>query len=117
MKLKLKRIEVLKAGYISGLLYLLLSTFVLVPLALISMAFGHPNALGIGMIFILPIIYGLCGFVCGLIMAALYNLVSKWTGGLEVEVQEIKEFTEKEEVKSGGEGIKGRIGRMVKFKD
>jgi len=96
MKLKLKRFEVLKAGYILGLLYLLLSAFILVPILLISIAFGHPNALGVGMVIVLPLIYGLIGFVGGMIMAALYNLVSKMIGGLEVEVEQLDEFTEKD---------------------
>jgi len=95
MKLKLKRIEVLKAGYISGLFYSLLSLFIIVPLLLINAALSPVGALGLTMIIFLPVIYGFVGFVMGLIMSALYNLISKWIGGLEVEVEEIIEFSEK----------------------
>jgi hypothetical protein len=38
---------------------------------------------GIGSLF-LPIIYGVFGFLGGLIAAAVYNLVAKWTGGVEI---------------------------------
>jgi len=35
----------------------------------------------------LPIIYGVMAFIFGVIGAALYNLVARWIGGLEVEVE------------------------------
>jgi len=41
---------------------------------------------GVGAVIILPIVYGCLGFVGGLIMAALYNLVAKVMGGLEIEL-------------------------------
>jgi hypothetical protein len=34
----------------------------------------------------LPIIYGVFGFISGLIVGALYNLIAGWTGGIEVEL-------------------------------
>ena len=94
MKLRLKRIEPLQAGFVCGLLYLFLSLVILVPIGLLSRLF-NPNAFGVIFMVFLPIIYGICGFIGGLIMAAIYNLISKWIGGLEVETEEIKDFTEK----------------------
>jgi hypothetical protein len=41
--------------------------------------------LGMGMF--MPIIYGVVGFLFGVIGAALYNLVARWIGGFEVEVE------------------------------
>jgi hypothetical protein len=41
---------------------------------------------GAGAVIILPIFYGCLGFVGGLIMAPLYNLVAKVVGGIEVEL-------------------------------
>ena len=41
---------------------------------------------GAGAVVILPIVYGCIGFVGGLIMAPLYNLVAKVVGGIEVEL-------------------------------
>jgi len=38
---------------------------------------------GVGAVIILPIMYGICGFIGGIIMAALYNLVAGLVGGLE----------------------------------
>ena len=41
----------------------------------------------IGMGFFMPIIYGVMGFVVGIIGAAIYNLIARWIGGIEVEVE------------------------------
>nr|MBA3273122.1 DUF3566 domain-containing protein [Chthoniobacterales bacterium] len=32
-------------------------------------------------------IYGIMGFVLGALSAALYNVIAKWIGGIEVEVE------------------------------
>jgi hypothetical protein len=41
---------------------------------------------GIAFAVMFPVIYAVGGFLGGIIGAALYNLVAKWTGGLEFEV-------------------------------
>jgi hypothetical protein len=54
---------------------------------------GEPGAafmgllFGVGAIVLLPIFYGLLGFVCALVGAALYNVVAKLTGGIELELE------------------------------
>jgi len=40
---------------------------------------------GVGAIIFLPLFYGLMGFISGLLMAFLYNLVAGWIGGIELE--------------------------------
>ena len=40
---------------------------------------------GVGAIIIVPIFYGIVGFIGGLIQSALFNLAAKWVGGLEIE--------------------------------
>jgi hypothetical protein len=42
---------------------------------------------GIGAIVILPILYGVMGFIATLISAAIYNLVAGVVGGIEIDVQ------------------------------
>lgn len=42
---------------------------------------------GVGAIIILPIVYGVIGFVATLIGAALFNLAAGITGGVEIEVK------------------------------
>ena len=41
---------------------------------------------GAAAVIILPIFYACLGFVGSLLMAALYNLVAGWVGGIEVDV-------------------------------
>jgi hypothetical protein len=42
---------------------------------------------GVGAIVMLPIIYGLCGFIATLIGAWLYNVVAGIVGGVEIDVR------------------------------
>ena len=42
--------------------------------------------LGLGAIVFFPLIYGFMGLVVGAVMAALYNLVAKRVGGLNLEL-------------------------------
>jgi hypothetical protein len=41
---------------------------------------------GVGAIIILPIMYGIIGGIAFAIIAALYNVVAGWVGGLEVDI-------------------------------
>jgi len=43
--------------------------------------------MGIGFMIFAPILYAFIGFITGLIGACIYNLVAKWIGGIEVEVE------------------------------
>ena len=44
-------------------------------------------AFGLGAIIILPIFYGVLGFLGGLVSAGLYNLTAKWQGGIEFDLK------------------------------
>jgi hypothetical protein len=51
---------------------------------------GGPAAFG-GVFFaiLFPVFYAIAGFIGGIIAAAIYNLIAKWTGGLEFEVRDV----------------------------
>ncbi len=52
-----------------------------------SSDFGPFGALmGVGSIIIFPIFYAVIGAIGGAIMAAIYNVCAKFTGGIEVEL-------------------------------
>jgi hypothetical protein len=42
---------------------------------------------GIGFAVLAPILYGVMGFVMGALGALLYNLVAKWVGGFELDLE------------------------------
>jgi hypothetical protein len=70
-----------------------ISLFALMGAAVGSAAGGEGNGggiaamiFGVGAVIILPVVYGCLGFVGGLIMAPLYNLVAKVVGGIEIEL-------------------------------
>lgn len=52
-----------------------------------AMGGGMMMGLGVAAVFVLPIAYGLLGFVGGLITALFFNIAAKYAGGLEVEAR------------------------------
>jgi hypothetical protein len=76
-------------GLIAGLIFTVLAVLVSAIGAAASES-GLPllGALfGVGAVIFLPIFYGILGFVGGLIVAALFNLVANMTGGLEIGLE------------------------------
>ncbi len=37
----------------------------------------------------MPVFYAIMGFIVGVLAAAVYNLVARWTGGLQFEVRDL----------------------------
>ena len=77
-------------GLLIGALFSLLS---IVGSVLGSMIEGEANPLlgmlfGVGAIIVLPIFYGILGFIGGVVSAALYNFCAGLIGGIEVELSE-----------------------------
>ena len=52
---------------------------------------GPPAPLLTAMMFgfgiFMPVFYGVFGFIFGVISAAIYNLIARWIGGIEVDVE------------------------------
>jgi hypothetical protein len=59
--------------------------------ALGSLAGQHVNPFGaiggLALAIMMPIFYGVIGFIMGAIGAWLYNLLAKWIGGIEFEIE------------------------------
>jgi hypothetical protein len=93
----IKRVNPISCAKIAGVLYALFGLIAGMIVSLVSMAFGGAAAgehagmamfgalFGIGAIVLMPIFYGLLGFVGALVGAFLYNLAAGWTGGIEIE--------------------------------
>jgi hypothetical protein len=42
---------------------------------------------GIGVVILIPLLYGFFGFLVGALIAWLYNVVAGWVGGVEIDLQ------------------------------
>ena len=92
-----KHVAPVSVAKVAGIVYALLGLCFGVFFSLIGMAgafaFDRTQApfagllFGAGAVIVLPIFYGLLGFIFSFIGAALYNLVAGWVGGVEVEMQ------------------------------
>ena len=87
-----RRVGALSCAKVVGLIYLILGLVFGACLSLISMlgfAGGTTSVLqgmfGAAAIVVLPIFYGLLGFLGTLIMTSLFNVVVGITGGIEVD--------------------------------
>jgi hypothetical protein len=91
----IKSINPLSAGKMLGLTYACLGLLIGGIISLIALAGaggnrGGPEAvfLGVGAVIMVPLFYGVLGFIAGLIGALIYNLIAAAVGGIEIEVEE-----------------------------
>ena len=94
----LKRVGVVSCAKITGTLYGILGILIGSVFALfwtLGLALGRSSSgqvpfaamFGVGAIVVAPILYGVLGFIGGLISAGLYNWLAGFVGGIEVELQ------------------------------
>lgn len=98
MKRTLKSVAPLQLGKILAALYglaalLFIPVFVLVALIGVAAPGSSGKAamtslfLGVGMCIAMPVFYAVMGFLIGVIGAWIYNLLAKWIGGIQFEVE------------------------------
>lgn len=94
MMVTIKKVGLLSLGKVLGVVYALLGLILGLFIMVVSLS-GYSSStslslygplFGIGAIILLPVFYGAMGFISGIILAFFYNLVSRWVGGIEVEV-------------------------------
>jgi hypothetical protein len=96
----IRRVGVLSVGKVFGALYCvfgLLAGLVIALISVLGVAVANqqpgaaklpPAILGVGAIVIFPLIYGVAGFIVGLIGAAFYNVAAGIVGGIELDLGE-----------------------------
>ena len=90
MKKQLIRISILQSSKIMTALYVLMG-FIYTLIGIPMIIFGSGQLRIIGIIYLLgPIFMGIIGFIGFVIFAALYNLLAKLLGGVEVEIKNIE---------------------------
>lgn len=101
-----RRIGIFSLGKVMGALYALLGLIIGVIYALFALLFavigvatasesGDAFAGGafgvlfaVGSVIFFPILYGILGFVFGLLTALIYNLVARIVGGVELDIEQ-----------------------------
>jgi hypothetical protein len=94
----IKRIQPMPLAKISGVLNAVLGIVMGVFFCLVTLAMPFPQPhgqqfpgwslfFGFGAIVFLPFFYGAFGFVSGLIGASLYNALSRYIGGIVIQVE------------------------------
>ena len=92
----INRVGPVSCAKITGILYALMGLIIGAFISLFALAGGMTSnraggamlgALGVGAIVMLPLIYGLCGFVATLVGAWLYNIAAGIVGGVELDVR------------------------------
>ena len=108
MKKRLTRVSPVQLGIVLAVFYGLLSLVIFVPMGFVcaaawaingnsalhgsSIPAGLPGVLVGGlMMILLPVLYAGFGFVSGVIVAAVYNLIAKISGGVEFTFQDVLE--------------------------
>lgn len=104
MVTRLRHIAVVQFALVAAVLYALIGVLiglvwwlVLSPIMIAGVkntgvsAPGVAALTGIGFfaILVFPIMYGIIGFIAGLLYAALYNLAARWTGGFELTLEQL----------------------------
>ena len=80
-------------GLINGLIGLLVAPIILLAGGVIA-ATEAPRLLGIPWLFVgagalfMPLIHAVGGFLVGLLLAMAYNFAARWTGGIELVLEE-----------------------------
>jgi hypothetical protein len=91
----IKSVGVLSVAKILGLMYACMGLIfapLLLLIGVLAAAAGQRNnplagIFSVGIALLLPVFYGVLGFIAGLIGALLYNLFARWVGGFELEIE------------------------------
>lgn len=91
MRKRITRIAPVQLGKVFAVLYALFS----IPVALIMAAAATfspgEQSMPLAMILAIPVLYVVFGFVFTAIAGWIYNVVAKWTGGVEYEALEVSD--------------------------
>jgi hypothetical protein len=99
---RVKSFGIYQTSKVSAIIFFFIALIFILPFGLfIKLTLGS-NSPGIpfggGIIFfLLPILYGVMGFIMTAISCFIYNLIAKWTGGIEIELEIVGESVDNTE--------------------
>ncbi len=90
--LTLKKIDILQCAIISSIIHAIMSLIMIIPFSLLFSAiarlvpyFPENNSFSLGYFTLfIPIIYGILGFIFGIVFAFVYNIALKITNGFNL---------------------------------
>jgi hypothetical protein len=96
---RVKRIGVFQTSKVVAIIMFFISLIFMIPFVLIGSLIGEMLGdfipgfyFGGGLFFIfIPFSYGIFGFISTAISCLIYNLIAKWTGGIELEFDVVEE--------------------------
>ena len=91
-----RRLGPLSFAKVSGIIYAILGLVAGAMFALFSQVGGPQRSggafvdvvFGVGALVVMPIAYGVIGFVFSLVLASLYNVVVRFVGGIEIKTDQ-----------------------------
>ena len=90
MKNQISHISVLQSSKVLTALYFIMVfiyTFIGIPM----IVFGSHQMKVVGMFYLFgPVFMAVLGFLCVLIFGALYNVLAKWLGGVEIDITPVQ---------------------------
>ncbi len=98
---RVKRFGVYQTSKVGAITMFCISLIIILPFALLGRLIGgmsgnHFPGFPFGggfFLIVLPFIYGILGFIMTAISCLIYNMISKWTGGIELEFETMDEVT------------------------
>ncbi len=88
---QIKSFGILQTAKFAGVLYVVMTAIFAIPSgivgALVAVIAGKPEGLISLLFIVLPIFYGIFGFLMVALMCWLYNVVAARMGGVEIELQ------------------------------
>jgi|GEM_PF-1191585 len=86
MKQRIRRISPHETGKVIGIVYAILSLFLIPFMILIALFDPNTPFASIWIVFLAPLVYAVVGYVSSALFALLYNVVAGMVGGIEIEL-------------------------------
>ena len=88
MRKRIVRVAPVQLGKVAAVFYGLFSIPLVLIMVVVNAMSPQGSGMAMGFMILLPVFYVVFGFIVMAIGAWLYNLIVKWTGGIEYETQE-----------------------------
>lgn len=93
---EIKKLEILSVGKIAAALYFIFGILIVILMVVLKKIAANiqiplANMAGLeqlttGMLILIPFYQAIIGFIAGIVIAALYNLLAKKIGGIKIEI-------------------------------